>query len=180
MATIHEQTIPDGGIAPQTALTAKRYVIARTGGYVPPVLTSGADTACDNGSIFYAELWVPTRTVVTGIGYLIGSVGGTDKVVGALYGSTGLLLANTATAGTTVGTAATVQEVDLTAVYTINGPGLFYLALQFNGSTAKFRSIVANGTRGTSQAGTFGTMATLTTPVVAGTAADKSPTAYLY
>jgi hypothetical protein len=75
-------------------------------------------------------------------------------------------LANSITGGTTVGTLATFQQVAFTATYTVIA-GWYYLCVQFNGTTARFRTIPAN--LGISQvaitgsaAGTFGTVAAIT------------------
>ncbi len=167
------------GIAPYVTGSIKRYITY-------PALTSltdGTDTACDNGGRYWCSVFVPVNVTLTGIGYLIGSVGGTDKVIAELKDSSGASLANSALAGATVGTLATFQEVAFTATIAVPGPAWYYLVLQFNGATAKFRTIPAN--LGVSQvaiantaAGTFGTLAAITpgTTFVAG----KGPIAYTY
>lgn len=127
--------------------------------------TSGTDTACTNGTLYYGSLFIPGNTLITGVQFLIGSVGGTDKVVASIHNLAGTLLANSATAGTTVGTAANSQQVALTTPYQFTGPGHVFIGLTFNGTTAKFRTIpafchVGNGVIGGSVAQTFGTPAT--------------------
>lgn len=144
--------------------------------------TTGTDTACSNGTAYVGTLLIPTPiTTVTGISFLVGSVGGTDKVVTSLHDATGALLANSALAGATVGTAAQIQAVALTAPYTVPTPGIYFLALTFNGTTAKFRSIPAycsGGILGNGVAQTFGTSAAFTPPTTF--TADKVPIAFLY
>jgi hypothetical protein len=147
----------------------------------PIAATSGTDTACSNGTAYVGSVFVPMNATVTGIQYLVGSVGGTDKVVASLHSSAGAVLANSATAGATVGTAAQVQQVALTATYAAKGPAFYFVALTFNGTTAKFRSVPAhtqNGVIGDGVTQTFGTVAAFTAPTTF--VADKVPVASLY
>jgi len=178
-----------------TLATGKKLVPSATGGIDPAVAgftaawtcgtgvllaTAGNDNACTNGDVYWAPIFIPCNTTITGIAYLIGSVGGTDKVIAALYSSTGTLLANSALAGATVGTAANMQAVDFTATYAAKGPALYYVALQFNGTTAKFRTHTIPGMKFVtgSVAGTFGTLAAIT-PGTTYTA-NKAPIAVTY
>lgn len=141
--------------------------------------TAGTDTACTNGTIYFSALYLPVQKVLTGAFYLIGSVGGTDKVIVSLHDKDGAVLANSATAGTTVGTAANVQSVAFAATYTAPA-GLYYVGCTFNGTTAKFRSYPIPGSKGYagSAAQTFGTVAAFT-PGLDFTA-DKGPISGVY
>lgn len=131
----------------------------------PVLATAGTDTACTNGTGYVSSLWLPCNKTLTGIFYLIGSVGGTDKVVASLHDGTGALLANSALAGATVGTAANIQSVAFTATYAARA-GRYFIALTFNGTTAKFRTYVIPGSPGLTDAvtQTFGTAASFTAP----------------
>lgn len=143
--------------------------------------TSGTDTACTNGTAYVGSIYVPMNCTVTGIQYLIGSVGGTDKVIASLHDSTGALLANSSQSGLTVGTSANLQQVALTATYAAVGPAYYFIALTFNGTTAKFRTVPAhtqNGLLSGSVTQTFGTSASFTAPTTF--TADKAPVASLY
>jgi hypothetical protein len=128
------------------------------------VLTAGADQVPVAGTVYFAAVYVPHRKTITSIGYLIGSVGGTDKAVAALYNAEGKPIATSALAGVTVGTAATVQELTLTTPIEIEGPGYYYVSISLNGTTARLRVSVAGGGRGGSAAGAFGTIAAITPP----------------
>jgi len=144
--------------------------------------TDGTDTFCTNGTAYVGSVFVPESMTVTGVQYLVGSVGGTDKVVASLHDSVGTLLANSSTAGATVGTAAQLQQVALTATFVLV-PGWYFLALTFNGATAKFRTIPAycnsgSGVLGNGVTQTFGTPAAFTGPTTF--TADKVPVASLY
>jgi hypothetical protein len=134
-------------------------------GFTQVAATSGTDTACDNGSVWAAQVYVGENCTLTGIEYLIGSVGGTDKVIAYLFDSTGVVVANSALAGATVGTAATLQQVAFTATYAAKGPQTYIVGLQFNGTTAKFRTIPAytgqESMRIKQTGGVFGTSAPL-------------------
>lgn len=144
--------------------------------------TGGTDTACDNGSIWAASVFVPANCTLTGVQYLVGSVGGTDKVIVGLYNNAGTLVANSALAGATVGTAAQIQQVAFTGTYSAVGPARYFVAVQFNGATAKLRTIPAYiglGTTRIKQAGTFGTMAALS-PVPSANVADVGAIASTY
>jgi len=142
-------------------------------------VTAGTDTACTNGTTYYVSVYVPGNCLITAINYIVGSVGGTDKVIASIYDSGGTLLANSAAAGATVGTTATTQAVSLTAPlnYT-GGPGMLIVGLTFNGTTAKFRSIPAycsNGAWAGSATQTFGTITSTITISTTLFTADKGP-----
>lgn len=144
--------------------------------------TTGTDTAATNGTAYYVSIYVPGKTLITGIQNLIGSVGGTDKVIGAIYDISGNLLANTLATGTTVGTAANTQQVPLTLPKILDGPNFYLVSLTFNGTTAKFRSIPAfcdNGCIAGSVAQVFGTEGNIA-PSATKFTADKGPICSLY
>jgi hypothetical protein len=141
--------------------------------------TPGTDSACTDGTFYAGAVFVPARTLITGATNLIGSVGGTDKVIYYLWDSTGALLAWTAVAGTTVGTTATMQtRLAFVDPVTIDGPALVYAGCIFNGTTAKFRTHAIGNGPAFSSTGTFGTNAALT--VATTFTADKAPVMGLY
>lgn len=153
------------------------------GTWQPVAATSGTDTACTNGTAYVGSIFIPGNCTVTGIQYLIGSVGGTDKVIASLHSASGAVLANSATAGATVGTAANLQQVAFTSTYAAVGPQWGFIALTFNGTTAKFRSVpnfcnAGNGVIGNGVTQTFGSVAAFTPPTTF--TADKVPVASLY
>jgi len=140
--------------------------------------TNGTDTTPADGTQFVTSIWVGQNKTITNIEYLVGSVGGTDKVYGALYDATGALLANTsvATGGATVGTAAQVQSLALTATYAFKGPQMAYVGISINGGTARIRTVpvyLGNGLWGGSVSQVHGTVAAITEPVTF--TADKAP-----
>jgi hypothetical protein len=148
-----------------------------------PTATSGTDTACTNGTIYVGLVFVPKNCTIQGVQFLVGSAGGTDKVIVSLHSTTGSLLANSALAGTTVGTAAQKQRVPFTATYSAVGPVSYYVGLTFNGANAKFRTVPAQCDAGSAAFGysatqTFGTAASFT--AASTFVADTCPVASIY
>jgi len=116
------------------------------GGWNPVAATSGTDTTPAEKKLFVTSIFLPVNKKIKGIGYLVGSVGGTNKVVAGLFSSTGEILAHSSetTEGATVGTAAEIQELNLTAEYSAVGPGVYFLGITMNGNTARLRTIPKN------------------------------------
>lgn len=160
---------------------AGQVYVPRVGTWQPIAATSGSDTACSATVTNVGSIFVPMNGVVTGIQYLIGSVGGTDTVIAILYDSTGTPVAQSAAA--TVGTAANLQQLALTAPYSIKGPGLYYIGLMFSGATAKVRTVPAHCQAGSGLVASgpttvYNTVGVITPPTTF--TADKSPVASLY
>lgn len=149
----------------------------------PVAATSGTDTTPASGTQFVTSIWIPATFTLTGVSYLIGSVGGTDKVYAALYDSTGALLANSSVSGggATVGTAANQQTLAFTSTYALDYPGLYYVGISMNGTTARLRTIPAHTQAGLwagSVSQTHGTVAAITAPTTF--TADKAPVVFVY
>lgn len=160
------------------------------GTWQPIAATSGSDSACAV-LCHLARIYVPLACLVTGIQYLVGSVGGTHKAIVTLYNESGTLLRASAAAGATVGTAAQVQQIAfaldgaLAAATTLElEPGYYWIGVTFEGTTPKFRTVPAYCNVGTnllagSVAQTFGTIGTSVVVPTTFTA-DKAPVASLY
>lgn len=133
-----------------------------------------------SGTLYYGTINLGILQTLTGIQALVGSTGGTDSWIFALYNSAGVLLANTATAGTTAGTANTWQRVAFTAAFTTTYAGTYFLAAQSNGTTAKFATYNAPSLPllTGSATGTFGTLPAITPPTTY--TAAKAPIALPY
>jgi hypothetical protein len=130
-------------------------------------LGNGLDKTMVSGTRYYTNYTIGTPQTFTGASVRVGTTGGTDSWILELHGPTGLLLATTATAGTTAGTASTWQQIAFTATYTVLTPGNYFIALQSNGTSAKFDSVNAptlTGVTTGSATGVFGTGASITTP----------------
>lgn len=151
----------------------------------PVAATSGTDTTPADGTQFVTSIFLPVRKLITNINYLIGSVGGTNVVYGVLYDASGNVLANTSltSGGATVGTAANVQTLALTATYLAPGPNIYYVGISINGTTARLRTVPAHTQSGiyagsvSQTQGTSPTVAAITVPTTF--TADKAPVVYL-
>lgn len=103
------------------------------------------------------------NVTLTGLQVLIGGTGGTDKFLVELHNAAGVLVATSALAGVTVGTASTWQQFAFTSTYSL-APGSYWVVVQTNGTTATlatynapiFPLFTGSGT------GTFGTSASIT------------------
>jgi hypothetical protein len=149
----------------------------------PIAATSGTNTTPADGTHFVTSLFIPVNKTLTGVGYLIGTVGGTDKVYAALYDASGALLANSSvtSGGATVGTAAEIQTLAFTATYAAVGPAMYYVGISMNGNTARLRTVPAfcqAGIYAGSVSQTHGTVAAITEPVTF--TADKAPIVFVY
>lgn len=132
---------------------------------MPVAITATASTPA-SGKIWFSQLNVPVDAVLTGACLLNGATVGTDKVIYALYDSTGALVANTALAGVTTATASKYQCIPFTATVRVTGPQSYFIAAQGNG-TADNYSLYATAGAPTnyatgSQTGVFATLAPIT------------------
>lgn len=129
--------------------------------------TSGTDVAPTDGPRQWVELQIPYNVTLTGIGYLIGSVGGTDSVVVELFDSAGTLvarsIANDTAPAVLVATLAEFQQVAFSSTYNAVA-GTYYMAISMDGTTARFRAypIPNSGFVANTAAGTFKTAASIT------------------
>lgn len=129
-------------------------------------LTDGTDTAPVAGTRYWSSINIAAQATLTGLSFLVGSVGGTDKVIVELHDSFGQVVATSAVAGVTVAATGTIQQVPFLNKTSIIGPGLYYIVVQFNGTTARYRSLAAGTTASQvvstgSSAGAFGTTAVI-------------------
>jgi hypothetical protein len=142
----------------------------------------GTSTTPVAGTVYYADVFIPeTAKVLTGVGVLNAATVGTNKWVVGLFDSSGALLANSALAGATTSGANAFQQVAFTATYTVKKPGRYWIGVQLDGTTDRFRTIAAAtwiDVLTTSATGTFGTLAALTPPTTF--TADVGPIAYVY
>lgn len=138
-------------------------------GGAPLAVATGTDAAATAGDRYWVELEIPHNATITGLSYLVGSVGGTDSVMVHLYNSAGTQVATSkktgAAHGDIVGTAAEIQSVAFTTTYAAVA-GKYFAAIQFNGTTAKFRSYLVPGSKfvASSAAGTYDTAVASITP----------------
>lgn len=147
--------------------------------------TLTATTAVD-GTLYQSEIALRQPTAFTGVRVLVGNAG-TSNLIAALYDANGVLVANSALAGTAqTATTGQWQDIPFTATKRVNEPGSYYVVVQSDATgTASIIYTYPNGTTdlkrvgARSQAGVFGTIpATITVPTTA--ASNAGPYASLY
>ncbi len=143
----------------------------------------GTSAVCSATEELVTDIEIGSPKTLTGAALLIGATGGTDKFIYILRDSTGRLVANTSTAGVTVGTANTFQEIAFTAPVDVQ-PGRYYISEQCNGTTATIRRIAASTfvtATGAALTSVFGTIPQyLATMPTGAPTADKGPFFYVY
>lgn len=134
-------------------------------------ITNNVDRATVNGSRYYRQWKIDYAISLTGIAFLVGSVGGTDSIIVELHDSAGNIVGNSNLAGVTLGTANTWQEIPFVSSGSTAAPlavaaGTYYIAIQSNGTTGKLRAYQSPGLGIPvgSATGTFGTVAAITPP----------------
>lgn len=136
----------------------------------------GTNTTPVAGTIYWTSFQLPIDKTITNIECMNGGTAGTDKLLYAIYnGTSGALIANTATAGVTASGTDSFQSIALTAPITASA-GRYFIAWQTNGTTTRFRTVAASTfitVASASATGTFGTLTALTVPTTF--TADKAP-----
>lgn len=109
----------------------------------PGTTGGGANTATAIAAR-YASIWAPGDFQVTGVRFLQGLTAATTKAIGALYDAGGNILAYSAIAGVTMTGASTFLPLPFTAPYQLQGPGLFFIGIIFDGTGSTYGTIPAN------------------------------------
>lgn len=146
-------------------------IVSAAGGYVvtggSPVIwakggsvvdtTQGFNTVAVSGTRYWVEVNVPSNVTLTGVAYMVGGVGGTDSVQVNLFNTSGTLVATSKTTGThhgvIVGTAEQFQSVAFASTYAA-ASGRYFASLQFNGTTARFKTYYITGEKFIAGSGT--------------------------
>ena len=170
-----------------TGATTATAAVAMNGGFTTPLTnpvfwakgggvptaTSGVDATPANGDRFWVAVDIPYNCTLTGVAYLVGSVGGTDSVVVQLCNSSGVEVATSkrtgAEHGLLVGTAAQYQSCAFNVAATPTTyaavAGRYYIVIQFNGNTARYRAYGGTGAKyitGAATSDTWDTKANIT------------------
>lgn len=118
--------------------------------------------------IYCTEIDLPYSALLTGLAVLNGTTVGTNKHFAILYDSTGNVLANSATAGTTTAGASTYQKLNFVSKFYAVGPARYFACDGLNGTTDTIRHAITavndNVLGGTITGQTFGTAAAITVP----------------
>jgi hypothetical protein len=131
----------------------------------------GTSTATVAAELYCTEIDLPYSKLLTGIAFHIGATGSaSDLWIGALYDSTGNLVANSAVAGAAPGSTAYAWAAEaFTTSYYAVGPAQYYGCVMSNGTTATLDLIKTYFgdyvlTYKSASAGTFGTLPSFTAP----------------
>lgn len=148
------------GIDPAQGLNAP--VAWSTGEATATSTTMGTDTTPVVTETYVARVFIPLNTTLTGLSVLNGSaVAG--NITMALADSNGTVIANTASTAAS-GTAA-YQQVAFTSPLTVKGPGEYFILLQSNNTSYRFRThTLGNFKAGKLTAQTYGTLPSFTPP----------------
>jgi hypothetical protein len=138
-------------------------------GAVSNAAAIGTNSTAVAAELYCTEVRMPYSRLLTGYAPHIGTTGGTDKWIVALYDSGGNLLANSAVAGATVGSGNGWQATAFTSPYYAVGPAQYFACLMSNGTTATIDTVTTGKddnilTFKSASAGTFGTLPNFTAP----------------
>lgn len=156
--------------------------LTRWAAWVPGVATNATSATPSATVVYLTQIFIPVNTTLTGAAVLNAATVGTNKHIFALFDSSGNVLANTTTAGTTTSGASSFQGIDFTGTYAAIGPRTYWVGLYMNGTTDRYYAIPsigrARGMAGSVSAQTFGTVAAVTLPT--GFTADVAPVVFVY
>lgn len=165
-----------GGIAPALGLNAPSSF--STGGAAAVTTTQGTDTTPSATETYVARVFIPINTTLTGISVLNGSAVSGNMTV-ALADSSGVPIANAKSASTAQSGTAAYQQVPFASPVAVKGPGEYFVMLQFDNTTSRFRShLLGNFKAGKLTSQTYGTIASFTPPT--GFTASLGPVADTY
>lgn len=135
--------------------------VFHTGGAAPMTTTTGTDTTPSVTETYIAEVHVPLNATLTGVAVLNGSAAA-GNLTAILYDSNGAPVAQSATTAQS-GTAA-YQKIPFASVYQAKGPAKYFVGIQCDSTSARFRShILGNFIAGKKTGETYGTATAITT-----------------
>lgn len=146
----------------------------------------GTSTTPVSGTVYWTSLQLPLDKTVGSIACLNGGTASTNLLLYGIWNNSGVLLANTAIAGTLAANADTFQSMAIaqvggaTATTIALKAGRYWVGWQTNGTTTRVRTVAAStyiDVASTSATGTFGTLPALTVPTTF--TADKAPICYV-
>lgn len=129
-----------------------------------------------SGKLWYSAIQIPNSQILTGACMLNGNGTLADKMILALWDRNGNVLATSAVAGVTQSGTSVLQCQAFINPVVVQGPNLYYLGVQGNGTTAASIAAVPSGgaptnyPTGVQTGGTFGTIGNITSPATTFTA----------
>lgn len=179
--TLTGATIQTGALTPAggTAVSSGTGpTVWHSGGVGANSTTMGTDTTPSVTETYIAEVYVPINTTLTGVSVLNGSaVAGNMQI--SLATSAGVPIAAALTASTAASGTAAFQQVPFATPYAAIGPAKYFILLQNNNTSNRFRSHAVGNFGASKKTGeTFGTFTTVTAPTTFTT--GQGPVADVY
>lgn len=117
-------------------------------GHSVNALSGQANATPANSSTTYLTAFpIMTPCTITTLHLAVGNPGGTDNTILSLFDYTGRLVANTDDQGTLVGSADSVQAINLEAPFKLVVPGVYVVGAKFSGTATRFRAYSPTGMR---------------------------------
>lgn len=158
-------TTTTGGIA--GSLTASNIFSC---GNPPLVSTDGTDTTPATTETYISPVFVPTNMTITGVAVFSGTAV-TDNLTVGLATAAGAPIAAAISADTLDTGADAFQRVPFAVPYVAVGPAMYWVQLQYDGTTSRFNSYTFGNCPVTKQtAQTYGVMTSFTPPTTFTTA----------
>lgn len=144
------------------------YLSPAIGGTLQTAIDTAGNAAGATTEEYCTQVNLPYSKYTTGLAVLNGTTVGTNKWLYILRDSSGNLLANSATAGTTTAGASTYQQIAFVTPYYAVGPATYFACLQANGTTDTYRRVVTAANEGLFAGKiTGGTFGTIVNPITA-------------
>lgn len=138
--------------------------------FSPPADPAPTQVTDVSGKLWYTAIQIPNSQILTGACQMNGNGTLADKMIFALWDRNGNLIANTALAGVTQSGTSVLQCQNFVNPVVTQGPGIYYIGVQGNGTTAASIAAISAGAAptnyptGVQTGGTFGTILNITAP----------------
>lgn len=120
----------------QNQAGAVQSTVFHSGGYQPVATTGTTDKTVVTTETYYAEVFVPDNTTITGISVLNGTTTSASANLNVgLANASGVIVAKSATT-TAQAAANSYQQIPFTAPYSAVGPAKYFIAVQGSATTA--------------------------------------------
>ena len=180
--TVSGAITPNGGIAaPTTTGFNPLSTVFHTGGYNALATTGANQKQIVTTETYFAEVFIPANTTLTGISVLNGHTTAAQHVFVGLARADGTIVAKSNTT-TLQGTADTFQQIPFTATYAAIGPAKYFIAVQSDQTTGFIATHAALGNFGANKvtSETYGTFLTTASYATTTYTANLGPIADTY
>lgn len=178
-------TFVAGGYAPVAGIGAAGALgaflnptVYHSGGVGATSATMGTDSTPVTTETYIVEIYIPVNGNYTGVAILNGSAAAGNVRI-SMADSTGAPIAAALTASTAQSGTAAYQKIPFAAVWSAKGPGKYFILVQFNNTSARFRTHAVGNFGAAKKTGeTFGTFTAVTPPTTF--TADLGPVCDVY